>query len=299
MNKLVVATRKSALALTQARAFLATLKAAHPGLEIEELHVTTTGDRVQDRALSQIGGKGLFIKEIEEALLAKQADIAVHSLKDVPAELAPALTIGCIPMREDARDVLISHDGRPFAALAQAANVGTSSLRRIVQLAALRPDLEFQPLRGNVDTRLRRCQEGAYAAIVLAYAGLRRLGLGDRVSEVLDPSICIPAIGQGALAIEQRAGDERVFDLLRPLHHGQTALCVSAERGVMVAVEGSCQVPVAAHAVQSGDKLKVVCMLAEPDGSKLRRRELEVPVPTSESDAHRLGIELGKSLKAC
>src|SRR5690606_15375480 len=201
MTPVRVATRKSALALAQTRAFVAELVKIHPGLRVEEVPLTTTGDRIQDRALAAIGGKGLFVKEIEEALLDGRADFAVHSLKDVPPELPPGLVIGCTPLREDARDVLVSSDGRGLAELPARARVGTSSLRRKVQIEALRPDLEVVALRGNVDTRLSKCAAGEVAAIVLARAGLARLGLLARVTETLAPDVMIPAVAQGALGI--------------------------------------------------------------------------------------------------
>jgi hydroxymethylbilane synthase len=297
-NKLTVATRKSALALAQARAFMAELCAKNPGLTVEELHVTTTGDRVQDRALSELGGKGLFIKEIEEALLDRRADFAVHSMKDVPAELAPSLAIACVPPREDPRDALVTRSGTGFLALPPAATVGTSSLRRGVQLAEWRRDVVIVPLRGNVDTRLRRCTEGSVDAIVLARAGLVRLGLAERASELLDPERCIPAIGQGALAIEVRSEDREVAELLSPLAHAETALAVAAERGVMLAVEGSCQVPVAAYARRDGEALRISALLAEPDGSRIRRSDQRVGWPDSEAEAHRIGVEIGAALRA-
>lgn len=297
MRRLVVATRKSALALAQARAWMRELGAHHPGVVIEELHVTTTGDRVQDRALNEIGGKGLFIKEIEEAILDGRADLAVHSLKDVPAELAPSLKIGCVPRRADPRDVVVTCDGRPLAELAPGGRVGTSSLRRRVQLAAWRPDLEFVALRGNVDTRIRRCQEGAVDAVLLARAGLERLGIAERITETLEPELCLPAVGQGALAVEQRVDDPELAALLAPLADGATALLTAAERGVMSAVEGSCQVPVAAYAVEQNGALWLRAMLAEPDGTRLRRRELSVAWPSSESEARRVGLELGRELR--
>ena len=293
---LTVATRKSALALAQARAWLREL--ATRGVEAVELHVTTSGDRNQQVALSEIGGKGLLIKEIEEALLERRADIAIHSMKDVPAALAPELVIGCVPEREDARDAIVTRTGARFEELAPGSKVGTSSLRRSTLLRAWRSDLEYVPLRGNVDTRLRRCEEGVVDAVVLAMAGLRRLGLEHRVTQALDPSRCIPAVGQGALAIEQRAGDEAVTGVLAPLEHAETALAVYAERGVMLAVEGSCQLPVAAYAVREGPELWLRAMLAEPDGSRLRFEEERAAWPPDVTAAHAIGARVGARLRA-
>ena len=294
---LVYATRKSQLALAQSRAFVRSLEQLSPGLECVELTVTTTGDRIQDRSLAEIGGKGLFVKEIEEALLSGEADIAVHSLKDVPAELGEGLALGCIPLREDARDVLVTRSGALLAELAPGARVGTSSLRRRVQLAEQRPDLEIVPLRGNVDTRLRKCREGEVDAVVLAAAGLARLGLSEVLTERLDPSVCLPAVGQGALGIEQRANDERAKVLIGLATDPDTRLAVHAERGVMRAVEGNCQTPVAAYAVREGDILWLRAFLAEPDGSRPRRREIRTPWPENYEQAERIGRDLGAELR--
>jgi len=293
---LKVATRKSLLALAQSRAWMASLK-ARTGVEIEEVQITTTGDRVQDRQLIEIGGKGLFIKEIEEAMLAGEADAAVHSMKDVPAALAPGLVIACVPLREDPRDVIHTRTGCSFFELPAGAKVGTGSLRRSVQLKALRPDLEFVPIRGNIDTRLRRVTEGVVDAVVLAYAGLRRIGRGEAATQVFSTAECLPAVGQGALAIEIRAGDERSTALVRSLDDADTARTTAAERGVLEAVEGNCQIPVAAHAERHGDELLLRALLAEPDGSRLRRREERVPWPATNEASHTLGYKLGQALR--
>ena len=292
------ATRKSALALSQCRALVAELARAHPGVRFEELQVVTTGDKVQDRALSEIGGKGLFIKEIEEALLDGRADFAVHSSKDVPPELAPSLSVDCFPERVDARDVLITRTGAGFDALPPGSTVGTSSLRRRIQLSALRPDLSFTVLRGNVDTRIRKCRSGEVEAIVLARAGMLRLGIEAEVSEVLSPERSLPAVGQGALAVERRAADAETAALLAPISHPETKIAVLAERGVMRAVEGNCQTPVAAYALREGSEIWLRALLAEPDGSNLRRDELRAPWPTSDAEASALGEKLGGMLKA-
>lgn len=294
--QVTVATRRSALALAQTRAWLETLRSVAPDLCIDELCITTTGDRIQDRSLTQIGGKGLFIKEIEQALLDGQADIAVHSMKDVPAELAPGLVIGCVPPREDARDVAVTRGGVKLAALPTGSRIGTSSLRRAVQIRAWRPDLTIVPLRGNVDTRLRKCAQGEVDAVLLARAGLIRLGRAQEATETLDVELCLPAVGQGALCIERRGEDERTARLLERLHDRETAIRVASERGVMQAVGGSCQVPVAAHATRDHGELYLVAMLAEPDGSRLRKRGLRKPWPASESDASAIGTALGAEL---
>jgi hydroxymethylbilane synthase len=293
----VVATRRSRLALAQTRAVLGQLRAQHPAVSVRELHVTTTGDRVQDRSLQSIGGKGLFIKEVEEAVLSGRADFAVHSMKDVPAECAPTLVVGCIAAREDPRDVAVTREGCLLADLPPGARVGTSSLRRRVQLQVFRPDFEVVPLRGNVDTRLRRCREGVVDAVVLARAGLARLGLLEQASETLDPDLCLPAVGQGALAVEHRATDVELRELLEPLTHSDTAIAVAAERGVMLAVAGSCQIPVAALAVRHEAEIWLRGMLAEPDGSRLRRAERRLSWMSSDAEAHQLGLDLGRELR--
>jgi hydroxymethylbilane synthase len=299
---LTYATRKSKLALAQCRAFIARLVAENPGLQVTELEVVTTGDRIQDRPLSEVGGKGLFVKEIEEALLERRADVAVHSIKDVPSELPPGLSIICVPRREDARDVLVSPRHGTLADLPKGANVGTSSLRRLVALKAARPDLVIVPLRGNVDTRLRKVDEGEHDAIVLARAGLVRLGLEGRATEILSPEISLPAVGQGALGVEARDGDGEslVRLLLSKVHDPETALCVAAERGVMVALEGDCRTPLGAYAERSADgtKLRLRAFVADPDGARLERGERTIAWPTSEADARALGVDLGSSLRA-
>ncbi len=297
-TRFTYATRKSALALAQCRAFVALMQRAHPHIQFQELQVVTTGDRVQDRALSEIGGKGLFIKEIEEALLDGRADFAVHSSKDIPPDLAESLVIECFPERADARDVIVTRSGAGFDALPAGSTVGTSSLRRRIQLSALRPDLTFSVLRGNVDTRIRKCREGVVEAIVLARAGMLRLGIEAEASEVLSPERSLPAVGQGALAVEQRADDEEVRALLAPGSHQETKIAVLAERGVMRAVEGNCQTPVAAYAIREGREIWLRAMLAEPDGSNVRKNELRAPWPTGDAEASALGEELGRTLRA-
>ncbi|MEY2937399.1 MAG: Hydroxymethylbilane synthase [Pseudomonadota bacterium] len=292
-----VATRKSALALAQSRAWMAELR-DKTHVETQELLVVTTGDKIQDRPLQEVGGKGLFLKEIEEALLAGEADVAVHSLKDVPGDLAAGLSLGCVPRREDPRDAVHTRTGCKFLELPVGAKVGTSSLRRCLQLRALRPDLQFVPLRGNIDTRLRRCDEGVVDAIILAHAGLRRLGRADAVTELLSPEVCLPAVGQGALGIEIRSGDDAILSLVSELEDIETAIATATERGVLIAVEGSCQVPVAAYAERVGSEMRLRALLAEPDGSNLRREELRCPWPATLQRAQEVGSLVGRALRA-
>jgi hydroxymethylbilane synthase len=295
-ERLVYATRKSALALAQSRALVAELGQKRPGLDITELTVTTTGDRIQDRSLTEIGGKGLFVKEIEEALIARQADIAVHSLKDVPGELAPGLRIGCVPKRGDPRDVIVSRSGAKLLELPEGAKIGTTSLRRQLQLRALRTDFVMVPLRGNVDTRIRKCKDGEVDAIVLARAGLVRLGRAEEATEVLEPEVSLPAVGQGALAVELRADDAATDALLESIRDEETARAVAAERGVMIAVQGGCQTPVAAYAVRAHGGFWLRAFLADPDGSRVRRGERRAPYPETDAEAEALGRDLGDEL---
>jgi hydroxymethylbilane synthase len=295
-QKVVLATRRSALALAQARAFARDLEKRWPGLTVEELLVVTTGDKVTDVPLSQVGGKGLFTKEIEEALLAGRAHFAVHSCKDVPAELAPAFAIACMPRRADARDVVVTKSGGKLLELPQGARVGTSSLRRALQLSAVRPDLAIVPLRGNVDTRLRKLDSGELDAIVLARAGLVRLGLDKREVDAVDPDVLIPAPGQGALAIECRSDDASTRELLAALSDGETEIAVACERGVMESVGGNCNVPFGAYAVRSGEEINVRAMLAATDGPKPRRLARTAPWPATVAQAADLGRALGQEL---
>jgi hydroxymethylbilane synthase len=296
MPRLTYATRKSPLALAQSRAFAAKLKACHADLELLELLVVTTGDKIQDRPLSEVGGKGLFVKEIEEALLDGRADLAVHSIKDVPGVLPPGLAIGCVPLREDPKDVLVAPRHKTLAALPSGARVGTSSLRRKLSLLLSRPDLEVLPLRGNVDTRLRKLETEELAGIVLARAGLLRLGLGDRATEILSPEVSLPAIGQGALGIEIRAGDGAARDLVARLHDSDTGACVAAERGVLVALGGDCKTPIAAFAERSEGKMRFRAFVANPDGSRLRKGARLAAWPANEREATELGLALGREL---
>jgi hydroxymethylbilane synthase len=296
MTSLVYATRRSALALAQCRAFVASLQAAVPTLTTTELQVVTSGDRIVDRPLAEIGGKGLFVKEIEEALLERRADFAVHSIKDVPGTLPGGLRIACVPRREDPRDALVAPRHGTLDALPLGARVGTSSLRRMIALKSRRPDLEVVPIRGNVDTRLRKVDEGECDAIVLARAGLVRLGLAGRATEVLGPDISLPAVGQGALGIECRDNDPQTQEILAHLHDPETATCVAAERGVLVALGGDCKTPLAAHATRSGSTIHLRAFIEQPDGTGLRAGELTLPWPGNEAESREIGLRLGESL---
>lgn len=270
-NLLRIATRQSKLALWQAEHVAALLRAAHPGLEIELVKLTTQGDRILDRPLADIGGKGLFIKELEVALAENRADLAVHSMKDVPAELPPGMRLASMLPRADARDALVSRNYTGLDALPIGAKVGTSSLRRQCQLRAMRKDIEIIPLRGNVDTRLRKLDEGEFDAIILASAGLIRLGLGDRITQFLPIEQSLPAVGQGIVGIECRDGDQRTLDYVRALDDATAQVCIAAERAFSQRLEGSCQSPIAGYAELSGDSIRVQGLVASIDGTQVFR----------------------------
>lgn len=282
---IVIGSRGSQLALWQARHIAACLKDLGAETRIEIIR--TTGDRIQDVPLAQVGGKGLFTKEIEEALLAGTIDLAVHSLKDMPTALPAGLTLAAIPPREDPRDALI---GRPLSELGAGDRIGTSSLRRAAQLLALGRGLVTENLRGNVDTRLRKLDQGQYASIVLAAAGLRRLGWADRICELLDPAIMCPAAGQGALAIETRADGGSTYQIASQLNDPATSAAVTAERSLLALLEGGCQVPIGAHARLDGSMLHLQAIVASPDGSRMVRDQ------ASGTDPVTLGRELGERL---
>jgi hydroxymethylbilane synthase len=283
-----IATRKSQLALWQAEHVATLLRRAHAGLEVELVPMLTQGDRIQDRSLAAIGGKGLFIKELEVALEERRADIAVHSMKDLPGELPAGLTIAAVLERSDPRDALLSTVAARLEDLPQGARLGTSSLRRQAQLMAARPDLRIEPLRGNVDTRLRRLDAGAMDAIVLACAGLMRLGLESRITARLDPAISLPAVAQGVIGIECRGADTRTLALLRVLEHGDTRIAMDAERAFALRLGGSCQSPIAAHARLEGRRLILDGLVAEPDGSRLLRDSLAGGVDAPAALGHQL-----------
>lgn len=293
-SRLVIASRESRLALWQAEHVRASLEGLYPATPVEILGMTTQGDRVLDVTLANIGGKGLFVKELEVALAEGRADIAVHSAKDVPMELAEGFRLAAILPREDPRDAFVSIHHARIEDLPAGAVVGTSSLRREAQLRARFPELEIRPLRGNLDTRLAKLDRGDYAAIVLAVAGLTRLGLAGRIRAMLDPADSLPAAGQGALAIECRADREDLIALLAPLNEPATSACVRAERMVSRSLAGSCQVPLAAFAVIEGDTLWLRGLVASPDGKDVARGE----VRGSMADPEGAGSELAELLRS-
>lgn len=282
MKQLVIATRESALALWQAEHVKARLQALYPDLEIQLLGMTTQGDRILDVTLNKIGGKGLFVKELETALAEGRADLAVHSLKDVPMHLPEGFALAAILQREDPRDALVSNHYASLEALPAGAVVGTSSLRRESQLRARFPHLVVKPLRGNVQTRLRKLDEGEFDAIVLAAAGLKRLGLTERIRLELSPEQSLPAVGQGALGIEIRADREDVLALLAPLNDAETAACVTAERAMSRALGGSCQVPLGGYAELQHGMLTLRAFVAEPDGRVVYTAQAQAPAAEAE-----------------
>lgn len=292
----IVGSRQSPLALTQTEQTIAALRAlaAKHGIacDFEVRKIVTKGDRILDVTLSKVGGKGLFVKEIEQALLDREIDFAVHSMKDMPAALPEGLVIGCIPEREDPRDAFIARSGWTLKTLPLGAKLGTSSLRRSSQLKHLRPDLVVEPLRGNINSRLKRLSDGDFDAIVLASAGLRRMGWEDRIVETVPADTCIPAVGQGALALECREDDEELLRLLRLYHDERTARTVTAERSFLATLNGGCQVPIGAHATldPSGRTITLTGFVGTPDGETMLRESAAGDDPAA------LGSALGRSL---
>jgi hydroxymethylbilane synthase len=289
-----IATRKSLLALWQAEYVKAELEKHHPGLVVELVPLVSRGDKILDVPLAKVGGKGLFVKELEQALLANEADIAVHSMKDVPMEFPAGLGLSVICPREDARDAFVSNRYNSLAELPQGAIVGTSSLRRQCQLLANRPDLEIKFLRGNVQTRLQKLDNGEYDAIILAAAGLIRLELKNRIRSLIAPEQSLPAGGQGAVGIECRIDDQATIDLLLPLHHQTTAEQVVAERAMNRHLQGGCQVPIACYAIHQGSQLWLRGLVGAPDGSQMLFDEISGAV----SDGEKIGIALAERLLA-
>lgn len=291
--KIVIATRESVLALWQANFIRERLSKLYPQTEFNIFGMTTRGDQILDMSLSKIGGKGLFIKELEQALEDKRADIAVHSMKDVPMSMPEGFALAAIAEREDPRDAFISNQYASLSELPAGGVVGTSSLRRESQLRAHFPHLQVQPLRGNVQTRLRKLDEGQFAAIILAAAGLKRLGLADRITALLSPDLSLPAVGQGALGIECRADRVDLIKLMQPLHHLETAQCVEAERAMSRALGGSCQVPLGGFAEIIGGVLRLRGFVASPDGTRMISNELSGKPETGTG----MGAQLAQNLK--
>lgn len=296
MNRstLILGTRGSKLAVHQSQWVQARLQELAPGLTISLQRIQTSGDKILDVPLAKIGGKGLFVKEIEDALLSKEIDLAVHSMKDVPTALPEGLDILCVPPREDPRDALITRDGCRLDHLKPGARIGTSSLRRQSQLLHYRPDFTIEMLRGNLDTRLRKLREGQFDAIVLAAAGLRRLAWDAEITEYLPVHLSLPAIAQGALGIEARSDDSFVRELLSRFEHRPTRITVTAERAMLHRLEGGCQVPIAAHAVLEGDRITVDGLVASVDGRRVIRHQIQGPA----SEAQALGTKLAERLLA-
>lgn len=294
MRKIIVGSRRSKLALTQTNWVIDQLKDLNLPFEFEVKEIVTKGDRILDVTLSKVGGKGLFVKEIEQALLSKEIDIAVHSMKDMPAILPEGLTIGCIPVREDHRDVLISKEGLTLEELKSGAIVGTSSLRRSAQILAKRPDLEIKWIRGNIDTRVQKLKDEDYDAIILAAAGLSRLGWSsDVVTQYLEPELCLPAVGQGALSIECRSDDEELLKGLAQFACQSTTKTVIAERAFLHAMEGGCQVPIAGYAtINEQEEISLTALVASPDGKTILQEQV------TGVDAEAVGNEAAKALQA-
>ncbi|TLX45156.1 hydroxymethylbilane synthase [Pseudoalteromonas phenolica] len=293
-NILRIATRKSALALWQAEFVKAELERFHSDLTVELVPMSTQGDIILDTPLAKIGGKGLFVKELEQAMLDGRADIAVHSMKDVPVEFPEGLELNTICEREDPRDAFVSNKYKSLDELPQGAVVGTSSLRRQCQVRALRPDLDIRDLRGNVNTRLAKLDNGDYDAIILAAAGLLRLEMPERIADFIEPETSLPANGQGAVGIECRIDDERVKALLAPLEHTETRIRVLAERAMNRRLEGGCQVPIGAYALVNGEQVHIRGLVGAVDGSEILRDE----VSGSVENAEQLGVQLAEQLLA-
>ncbi|MEK6531352.1 MAG: hydroxymethylbilane synthase [Deltaproteobacteria bacterium] len=291
-KKVVIGTRGSALALWQANWVSGEIKRMNPGVEVDIRKIKTTGDKILDVPLAKVGGKGLFVKEIEEALLDGGVHLAVHSMKDVPTELPEGLHLRAITKREDPRDAVFSRDGKKLLELPEGARIGTSSLRRQSQIRHLRPDFDIQHLRGNLDTRLKRLDEGLFDAIILAGAGAKRLGYEKRIAEYLSPEISLPAIGQGALGIETKVDDIFTNNLVAPLDHADTSCAVRAERAMLKRLEGGCQVPIAAYGEIEKETLKLTGLVASTDGKRI----IKDRIIGARHDAEAIGKELGERL---
>ncbi|BAC14024.1 hydroxymethylbilane synthase [Oceanobacillus iheyensis] len=281
MRKIIVGTRKSNLALTQTEWVIDQLKKAGVKNEFEIKKIVTKGDQILDVTLSKVGGKGLFVKEIEKAMFDKEIDLAVHSMKDMPAVIPEGLTISSIPEREDHRDAYLAKDNILLQDLPEGAIVGTSSLRRGAQILAERPDLTIKWIRGNIETRIRKLQEEDYDAIILAVSGLKRVGLSEElITEYLEPEVCVPAVGQGALAIESREDDEELTNIVKKIHDAYTAKTVSAERTFLHLLEGGCQVPIGGYAYLDGDEVVLTALVGDPDGTTILKETVRGTEPT-------------------
>ena len=287
-----IGTRASALALWQAEWVKSELEKKYPGMTVTLTKIKTTGDKILDVPLAKVGGKGLFVKEIEEAMLEGEIDIAVHSMKDVPTFFPDGLHLGAITKREDARDALLTRNNLKFRDLPKGANVGTSSLRRQAQLMSSRPDFVIHQLRGNVDTRIRKLKEGQYDAIILAAAGVKRLGLAENVSEYIDTEVSLPAIGQGALGIECRVDDRELNDLIAFFNHADSRVCVTGERALLRRLEGGCQVPIACYGEMKGGKLHLTGLVGSVDGKRIIKDFIE----GEPEKAEKLGVNLAEKL---
>lgn len=292
--KIRIGTRGSKLAVVQCEWVRDRLREHNPSVEVDLVRIKTKGDKILDSPLSRIGGKGLFVKEIEEALLAGSIDLAVHSMKDMPAELPEGLILTSYPEREDPHDVLVSHGDVSLAEMREGGRLGTSSLRRAAQVLHKRPDLEIVPLRGNVDTRLKKLRSGAFDAVILAAAGMSRLGLEDEISQILPTEEVLPAIGQGALGLEVKEGNRAAIDLLSFMNHPPTEWAVRAERAFLHRLEGGCQVPIAGFARLDGEELVLEGMVAELDGTRLLRDEMR----GTREQAAEIGVSLAERLIA-
>ncbi len=291
-KRIKIGTRGSTLALWQANWVKSALKAAYPDLAVELVPIKTKGDKILDVPLAKVGGKGLFVKEIEDALLEGRIDLAVHSMKDMPSEIPKGLCIGAIPERESPNDVLIAKKGELLSALRPGAIIGTSSLRRAAQLKYVRPDIEILPLRGNLDTRIRKLETENMDAIVLAAAGVKRLGLESRITEYMDENIMLPAVGQGALCIEIRKSDPEIERIVNPLNHRETEAVVKGERAFLHRLEGGCQIPIAAHGKIKNSTFTLCGLVADVNGTTIIKDTLSGPVESAESIGVRLADRL-------
>jgi len=294
-KKIRIATRHSPLAMWQAHFVKAELEKFHPDLIVELLPMKTKGDIILDTPLAKVGGKGLFVKELEVAMLEERADIAVHSMKDVPVDFPEGLGLAIICDREDPRDAFVSNNFSNLNELPQGAVVGTCSLRRQCQISELRPDIIIKNLRGNVNTRLRKLDDGEYDAIILAAAGLLRLDMQSRIASYIEPEVSLPAVGQGAVGIECRLNDQQTIDLLQPLEHAKTRQRVTAERAMNLALQGGCQVPIGSYSIFKEDKLFLRGLVGSVDGTNIIRKE----IMGNPEDAEQMGLELAKQLLDC